>query len=82
MKSEKMRTDGFHQTAAVPSISLPGTLDENGPQGFTMGLTGGSSAMAYTSEDVMAATFTRELIYDLDFGNKKGPLCYKSKTVF
>lgn len=54
--------NGFHQTAAVPSISLPGTLDENGPQGFTMGLTGGASAMAYTSEDVMAATFNRELI--------------------
>ena len=54
--------NGFHQTVAAPSISLPGTLDENGPQGFTMGLTGGASAMAYTSEDVMAATFNRELI--------------------
>lgn len=54
--------NGFHNTVPVPSISLPGTLDENGPQGFTMGLTGGASAMAYTSEDVMAATFNRELI--------------------
>ena len=57
--------NGFHQTMAAPSISLPGTLDENGPQGFTMGLTGGSSAMAYTSEDVMAATFNRELIENM-----------------
>ena len=57
--------NGFHQTAAVPSISLPGTLDENGPQGFTMSLTGGASAMAYTSEDVMAATFNRELIANM-----------------
>lgn len=57
--------NGFHQTMPVPSISLPGTLDENGPQGFTMGLTGGASAMAYTSEDVMAATFNRQLIEDM-----------------
>ena len=49
----------------MPSISLPGTLDENGPQGFTMSLTGGASAMAYTSEDVMAATFNRELIANM-----------------
>ena len=57
--------NGFHQTVAVPSINLPGTLDENGPQGFTASLMGGVSAMAYTSEDVMAATFNRELIQDM-----------------
>jgi len=54
--------NGFHLTQAVPSVGLPGTGDENGPQGFTKTLTGGSSAMAYTSEDVMAATFNLELI--------------------
>ena len=54
--------NGFHLTQPVPSISLPGTNDENGPQGFTKSLMGGSSAMAYTSEDVMAATFNLELI--------------------
>ncbi len=57
--------NGFHLTQAVPSINLPGTLDENGPQGFTASLMGGVSAMAYTSEDVMAATFNLELIEDM-----------------
>ena len=57
--------NGFHLTQPVPSIGLPGTNDENGPQGFTKSLVGGSSAMAYTSEDVMAATFNRELIENM-----------------
>ncbi|MBQ6757141.1 MAG: glycoside hydrolase family 3 C-terminal domain-containing protein [Oscillospiraceae bacterium] len=57
--------NGFHFTEAAPTIGLPGTLDENGPQGFTASLMGGASAMAYTSEDVMAATFNRELIEDM-----------------
>ena len=57
--------NGFHFTEAAPTIGLPGTLDENGPQGFTASLMGGASAMAYTSEDVMAATFNRELIQDM-----------------
>ncbi len=57
--------NGFHLTQACPSISLPGTLDENGPQGFTKGLIGGNSAMCYTSEDVMAATFNLDLIEEM-----------------
>ena len=57
--------NGFHLTQPVPSIGLPGTNDENGPQGFTKGLLGGASAMAYTSEDVMAATYNLELIEDM-----------------
>lgn len=57
--------NGFHLTQPVPSIGLPGTNDENGPQGFTKSLMGGSSAMAYTSEDVMAATFNLELIENM-----------------
>ena len=57
--------NGFHITQAAPSIGLPGTLDENGPQGFTASLMGGASAMAYTSEDVMAATYNRELIHEM-----------------
>lgn len=44
---------------------MPGTLDENGPQGLTASLVGGESAMAYTSEDVMAATFNRELVAEM-----------------
>ena len=57
--------NGFHLTQACPSISLPGTLDENGPQGFTKSLIGGNSAMCYTSEDVMAATFNLDLIKEM-----------------
>lgn len=57
--------NGFHLTQPVPSINLPGTNDENGPQGFTKSLVGGNSAMAYTSEDVMAATFNLELLNEV-----------------
>lgn len=56
---------GFHNTAACPSISKPATKDENGPQGLTASLTGGISAMAYTSEDVLAATMNADLIEDV-----------------
>ena len=36
-----------------------------GPQGLTAALTGGASAMCYTSEDVMAATFNVDLINEV-----------------
>ncbi len=58
-------TLGFHNTAACESIGKAATKDENGPQGLTAALTGGASAMCYTSEDVMAATFNTELMEDL-----------------
>lgn len=58
-------TLGFHNTAACASIGKAATKDENGPQGLTAALTGGASAMCYTSEDVMAATFNVELLEDL-----------------
>lgn len=58
-------TLGFHNTAAIPSIGKKATKDENGPQGLTASLTGGASAMCYTSEDVMAATFNIDLIEEL-----------------
>ncbi len=57
--------NGFHLTQPAITIGLPGTLDENGPQGFTASLVGGSSGMAYTSEDVMAATYNLDLIKDM-----------------
>ncbi len=47
----------YHATATVKSVGKPATKDENGPQGITATLTGGSSSTSYTSEDVMAATF-------------------------
>ena len=58
-------TLGFHNTAAIPNIGKAATKDENGPQGLTAALTGGESAMCYTSEDVMAATFNTELMEDV-----------------
>ena len=58
-------TLGFHNTAAAASIGKTATKDENGPQGLTAALTGGASAMCYTSEDVMAATFNVYLINEV-----------------
>ncbi len=58
-------TLGFHTTAEVQSVSKPKTNDENGPQGFTANVIGGGSGMAYTSEDVMAATMNDELINEM-----------------
>ena len=51
----------YHATAPVASVGKPATKDENGPQGITATLTGGSSSTSYTSEDVMAASFDREI---------------------
>ena len=58
-------TQGFHNTKAVASLGKTATKDENGPQGLTAALTGGASAMCYTSEDVMAATFNVDLINEV-----------------
>ncbi len=58
-------TLGFHNTKAIASIGKAATKDENGPQGLTAALTGGASAMCYTSEDVMAATFNVDLINEV-----------------
>lgn len=56
---------GFHKTVTIGSLGLPGTSDENGPQGFTAALVGGAQGMAYTSEDVMASTRNTELLRDM-----------------
>lgn len=66
--------DCFHWRHPVPSVNAPGSRDENGPQGLTVSLFGGglvtidgksAEATAFTSEDVMAATFNTELIYEV-----------------
>lgn len=71
--SELMRVaDCFHWRHPVPSVNAPGSRDENGPQGLTVSLFGGglvtmegesAEATAFTSEDVMTATFNTELMY-------------------
>ena len=66
--------DCFHWRHAVPSVNAPGSRDENGPQGLTVSLFGGglvtmegesAEATAFTSEDVMAATFNLDLMYQV-----------------
>ncbi len=66
--------DCFHWRQPMPSVNAPGSRDENGPQGLTVSLFGGglvtmdgksAEATAFTSEDVMAATFNLDLIYQV-----------------
>ena len=60
---------GYHGTYAVPSVAKPVTVDENGPQGFTSKLTdvmGTSDTMtAYSDENIMAATWNTEFMYQV-----------------
>ena len=65
--------DSFHWTMPVVSVQAPATRDENGPQGLTASLFKAGNqegktalvATAFTSEDVMAATFNREILYEI-----------------
>ena len=60
--------DSFHWRMPAESVQAPGSRDENGPQGLTVALFGSSLGVettAFTSEDVMAATFNRELLYQV-----------------
>ncbi len=66
--------DSFHWRHPVASVNAPGSRDENGPQGLTVSLFGGglvtidgkkAEATAFTSEDVMAATFNLDLVYQV-----------------
>lgn len=58
--------NAFHLTKAVESVNLPDTRDENGPQGLTARLMKGNvSSTSFTSEDVMAATWNRDLIEEV-----------------
>ena len=57
--------DCFHWRHPVASVDAPGSRDENGPQGLTVSLFGTglqAEATAFTSEDVMAATFNLDLM--------------------
>ena len=75
--------DSFHWRMPVKSIEAPGTRDENGPQGLTASLFGAGAkelkATAFTSEDVMAATFNVELMYQV--GNMIGNNCLAADVV-
>ena len=68
--------DSFHWRMPAQSVHAPGSRDENGPQGLTVALFGSSLGVdttAFTSEDVMAATFNAELLYQV--GNIIGNDC-------
>ena len=75
--------DSFHWRMPVKSIEAPGTRDENGPQGLTASLFGTGAkelkATAFTSEDVMAATFNVDLMYEV--GNMIGNNCLAADVV-
>ena len=75
--------DSFHWTMPVMSVQAPGTRDENGPQGLTVALFGshlGVQTTALTSEDVLAATFNKELVYQI--GKIVGNDCLDAKVTF
>lgn len=75
--------DAFHWTMPVESVQAPGTRDENGPQGLTVTLFGsglGVETTALTSEDVLAATFNKELVYEM--GKIVGNDCLAAQVAF
>ncbi len=75
--------DAFHWTMPVESVQAPGTRDENGPQGLTVTLFGsglGVETSALTSEDVLAATFNKELVYEM--GKIVGNDCLAAQVAF
>jgi len=75
--------DAFHWHMPVESVQAPGTRDENGPQGLTVTLFGsglGVQTTALTSEDVLAATFNKELAKEI--GNIVGEDCLAAKVTF
>ena len=75
--------DAFHWHMPVESVQAPGTRDENGPQGLTVTLFGsglGVETTALTSEDVLAATFNKDLAYEI--GNVVGNDCLDAQVTF
>ncbi len=80
----KLIGDSFHWTHPVESVDAPGTRDENGPQGLTTSIFFGASSsvetMAFSSEDIMAATFDDDLMYDV--GLVMGKNCIDSGVTF
>ena len=75
--------DSFHWRMPAESVNAPGARDENGPQGLTAALFGAGlgdiDPTAFTSEDVMAATFNTELLYEV--GKVIGNNCLAADVV-
>lgn len=70
----------FHRTMPVLSVQAPGTRDENTTQGLSASLSGSGAARpdatAFTSADVMAATFNTALMTEI--GRVIGNYCLKA----
>ncbi|OZG65216.1 glycoside hydrolase family 3 protein [Bifidobacterium eulemuris] len=62
--------NGGYTTNAIESISLPGTIDKDGPAGISSTLVGGASGTGFPPEVVIAATWNDELAER--FGNAIG----------
>ena len=75
--------DSFHWRMPAESINAPGARDENGPQGLSAAIFGTGlgdiEPTAFTSEDVMAATFNVELMYEV--GKVIGNNCLAADVV-
>lgn len=75
--------DSFHWRMPAESVNAPGARDENGPQGLTAAIFGAGlgdiEPTAFTSEDVMAATFNTELMYEV--GKVIGNNCLAADVV-
>ena len=75
--------DSFHWRMPAESVNAPGARDENGPQGLTSAIFGAGlgdiDPTAFTSEDVMAATFNTELMYEV--GKVIGNNCLAADVV-
>ncbi len=65
-EQESLIINGFHSTDAIESISKPATRETNGPSGITNSfINGSSSGMAYPAETIMAATWNKDLLYEI-----------------
>ncbi len=75
--------DSFHWRMPAESVNSPGARDENGPQGLTAAIFGAGlgdiEPTAFTSEDVMAATYNTELMYEV--GKVIGNNCLAADVV-
>lgn len=55
----------YDQTAQIGSISKPSTVDFDGPQGIVGSITDATEYTAYPTEPIIAATFNRDLAYEM-----------------
>ncbi|MEV7692774.1 glycoside hydrolase family 3 N-terminal domain-containing protein [Microbacterium sp. NPDC089189] len=62
---EQLVRIGGYATRTVESIQLPGTVDKDGPAGFSATLTGGENGMGYPPAIVLASSWNDELAREM-----------------